>query len=168
MIVAREKTGHKEFLGQLPRHLPRKVKRRSYTYVFKGHKLKLISLIVACFLVGLLITYYFSHLFTLGYQISSLNKELAVLRVDNNNLTEEIQRLGSLEYIEYYAINKLHMVKPEANNILVVTVPETKTNETEVAPVERNGLQALASRGSQEKSRLIQVFDELVNRLEKS
>lgn len=166
MIVAREKTGHNEFLGQLPRQLPRTVKMRRRTLVFKGHKLKLIGLIVAGFLVGLLITYYCSQLFALGYQISSLKKELADLRVENNSLSEEVQRLGSLEHIEYLAIHKLNMVKPEANNILVVTVPEITPQESVAAPVDLNDLMAVASRGDQEKSRLIQVFDELVNRLE--
>ncbi|MDD4169883.1 MAG: septum formation initiator family protein [Desulfotomaculaceae bacterium] len=166
MIVAREKTSHNKFFGQLSQQFPRKAKRRTHELVFKGHKLKLTGLIVAGFLVGLLITYYFSQLFTLGYQISALNKELAVLRVENNNLTEEIQRLGSLDQIEYHATHKLNMVKPEVNNILVVTVPEIPPQESADVPDDLDGLKVLASRGAREKSRLIQVFDELVNQLE--
>lgn len=173
MIVAREKTGREEYSGQLPtiRHeiweqAPRAEKKRRRSKVFKGHKLMLTGLIVAGFLVGCLITYYCSQLFTLGYEISSLNRELAALRVENNNLSEEIQRLSSLDRIEYLAIHKLNMVKPEVNNILVVTAPESPSQESAAAPVAQSGQTAVASSGEQEKSRLIQAFDELVSRLE--
>ncbi|OPY57715.1 MAG: Cell division protein FtsL [Pelotomaculum sp. PtaU1.Bin035] len=161
MIVAQEKTG---YYGIPDEELQLKKTPRCKT-VFKGQKLAFTGFIVAGFLAGILITYYCSQLFALGYQICRLNKELAVLRIENYSLDEEIQRLVTLDRIESLAINKLKMVKPDANNVLVVSVA-TNQQETAAAPVIQTGQPTGISIDGKEKSRLAKAFDELVNRLE--
>ncbi|MCL6636062.1 MAG: septum formation initiator family protein [Peptococcaceae bacterium] len=125
-----------------------------------GARLVLVVMVLAGFLVGVLITYYYSRVFALGYQISRLEKELALLRVENHSLDEEIHRLASLDRVEFLAVNKLGMVKPDSSNVLVVAVAGNAPPQ----PEQRTG-QAAAAAGA-EKSRLIRTFTELVNRLE--
>ena len=121
-------------------------------------------MVVAFFLVGMLITYYYSQVLSLGYQIGRLEQQLAVLRVENNNIDGEIQRLVSLESIESMAVNKLGMVKPASNDVLVVAVagkkPQTSASDTKTVEV------VSISPAEKEKSPLIRAFTELVNRLE--
>ena len=164
MIVAQDKTGYHGFSGINPH--PEKARRRRF--VQKSPVPALSGLILVCFLVGVLITYYFSQVLALGYQISKMETELTLLRVENNSLDEEVHRLNSLERVEYLAVNKLGMVKPANNNILVVAVAgksqpvmtaDTAAVKTRVADIFPAG---------QEESRLIRAFTELVDRLENS
>ena len=160
MIVAQEKTGYHGFSSAAPR--PKKIRR--IKPVSGGARLVLTGLILACFMVGVLITYYCSQVFALGYQISRLQGELEVLRVENHNLDEEVHRLTSLERVEYLATNKLGMVKPDSNNVLVVTVAGETPPTSAAGP--DGGQVANSSPAGEEKSRLIRAFTELVNRLE--
>lgn len=162
MIVAREKTGSYGFFDES--FQSRKTRRRRA--VFKSEKLALTGFVLAIFFVGVFITYYCSQLFTLGYQINRLNKELAALRVENHGLDEEIQQLVNLDNIEYLAVHKLNMVKPDANNFLVVTVADPASRELTTQSKEQNSQPVVVSWGEKEKSRLIKTFDELVNRFE--
>jgi len=162
LIVAQEKKGNCGFFDESFR--PKKPRR--HKAVFKKEKLALTGLVLAGFLVGVLITYYCSQLFTLGYQINRLNKELAALRVENHSLDEEIQRLVSLDNIESLAIHKLKMVKPDTNNVLVVTVAATSPRELTPPSDIHTGQPVAIIQGEKEKSRLIKAFAELVNRFE--
>lgn len=159
MIVAQEKTGYHGFSGAASR--PKKIRR---IRPVSGARLALTGLVLAGFMVGVLITYYYSQVFALGYQISSLQKELALLRVENHNLEEEVHQLASLERVESLAVNKLGMVKPDSDNVLVVAV----AGKTPPAPGPdlEDGQAAGSSPAGEEKSRLIRAFTELVNRLE--
>lgn len=128
-------------------------------------KLALTGLVAAFFLVGMLITYYYSQVLSLGYQIGCLEQRLAVLRVENNNIDGEIKRLVSLERIESAAINKLGMVRPDNSDVLVVAVNgiiPPQASESEVNNIQVAGMFP----AEKEKSPLIRAFTELVNRLE--
>jgi len=162
LIVAQEKTGSYGFFDESFR--TKKTRRRKA--VFNSDKLALTGLVLAGFLVGMLITYYYAQLFTLGYQITRLNKELAALRLENHSLDEEIQRLANLDNIQSLAVHKLKMVKPDANNVLVVTVAATVPQELTATSDIHSGQPVVVSAGEKEKSRLIKAFDELVNRFE--
>jgi len=161
LIVAQDKTGYRGFSDMDPR--PEKTRRRRF--VQKSPVPALSGLVLVCFLVGVLITYYFSQVLTLGYQITKLEKELTLLRVENNSLDEEIHKLSSLERVEYLAVNKLGMVKPANNNIMVLAVagrPQTVDAASVNTQVADN------SSAGPEKNRLIRAFTELVGRLENS
>jgi len=163
LIVAQEKTGYFKLSEEAPR--PKKYSWRKKSFS-KNHRLVLIGLVLAGFLVGVSITVYCSQIITLGYQITSLEKELALLRIENHNLNEEIKSLTSLERVEYLAVNKLGMVRPDENNILVVTVPgKNQPAGTSGAAADEGQVDAVTPDGK-EKNSLIRAFDELVNRLE--
>ncbi len=162
MIVAQEKTGYYRLSEDAPR--PKKI---AWGKLFpKNHRLALIGLVFAGFLVGVSITVYCSQVIALGYQITRLEKELALLRIENHSLDNEIKRMTSLERVEYVAVNKLGMVKPDENNILIVTVPGLNQPTESPDSGMNEGQVSGNTPAEKEKSRLIRAFDELVNRLE--
>lgn len=162
MIVAQEKTGYYRLSDDAPR--PKKTSRGKL--LPKSPRLALIGLVLAGFLVGVSITVYCSQIITLGYQITRLEKELALLRIENQSLDEEVHRMTSLERVESQAVNKLGMVKPDVNNILVVTIDGTNQSTETPDPAINKGQVDSNTPAGKEKSRLIRAFDELVNRLE--
>lgn len=161
MIVAQEKTGYYRLSEDAPR--PKKTSRRKAFSA--NHRLALIGLVFAGFLVGIAITVYCSQTIALGYQIASLEKELAVLRIENHNLDEEIGRMTSLERVEDLAVNKLGMVRPDDNNVLVVTAAGKDQSSETPDPAADEGQVTGNTPAEEEKSRLIRAFDELINRL---
>ena len=162
MIVAQEKTGYYKLSEDAPRP-----KRILWRKAFRSnHRLVLIGLVLAGFLVGVSITVYCSQVITLGYQITRLENELAVLRVENHDLDQEIQRMTSLERVEYLAVNKLGMVRPDESNILVVNVAGSDLAAETSDPAADEGQVAGSIPAGKEKSRLIRAFNELINRLE--
>ncbi len=161
MVVAQEKTG---YYG-LSVDESRPVKTRRRKYALKSSRLALSGFILTVFLVGVMVAYYFSQVMALGYQITCLDKELAMLRVENHSLYEEINRMASLERVQELAEGKLGMVKADSGNVLVVTVAGMETKSEPVIQ-EEDGLAAGISPAGEEKSRLIKAFTELVNRFE--
>jgi cell division protein FtsL len=161
LIVAQEKTGYYKLSEDAPPKKKSKVKAAP-----KRPRLAIIGLVLAGFLTGVMITVYCSQVITLGYQITRLEKELALLRVENHNLAEEVQKMTSLERVEAIAVGKLGMVKPDNKNILVVTVDginqQKGTNETD----SNRGQDTGNDYAGQEKIPLIRAFTELVNRFE--
>ncbi|MFX4261409.1 septum formation initiator family protein [Pelotomaculum propionicicum] len=162
MIVAQEKTGYFRLSEDAPR--PKKFSWGKKSFP-KNHRLVLIGLVLAGFLVGVSITVYCSQIITLGYQITSLEKELALLRIENHSLDEEIHQMTSLERVEFLAVNKLGMVRPDENNILVVTVAGKNQPAGTPGPAVDEGQDDGIALAGKEKSRLIRAFDELVNKL---
>ncbi|HOV79791.1 MAG TPA: cell division protein FtsL [Bacillota bacterium] len=161
MIVAQEKTS---CCNELPGRVTRPKKARRNRPVPAGGRLALTGLVVVFFLVGIMITYYYSRVLTLGFQISQLEQELTVLRVENHNLDGEIQKLVSLDRVEAIAVHKLGMIKPAGNDVLYVAVagktpqqPDFAVNEEQIAGISPAG---------KEENPLIRAFTELVNRLE--
>jgi cell division protein FtsL len=160
MIVAQEKTGYYKLSEDAPPKKKSKVKAAP-----KRPRLAIIGLVLAGLLTGVMITVYCSQVITLGYQITRLEKELALLRVENHNLAEEVQKMTSLERIENIAVGKLGMVKPDNKNVLVVTVDginqQKGTNETDAS----SGQDAGNNYAGQEKTTpLVRAFTELVDR----
>jgi len=158
LIVAQEKTCyHSCYSGAA--HRPEKHRRKG---VPGKHKLILTGLVAAAFALGVMVICYYAQVFALGYQIQSLKEELALLRVENYHLAENIYRLTSLDRVEHLALNRLGMVNPDNSNILVVAVAGSSSEVFGPEPARP----ALVSAAGDERSRLIQTFSELVNRLE--
>jgi len=158
LIVAQEKTCCRDGYSGV---VFRPEKRRHKGMPGK-HKLMLTGLVAAGFVVGVMVIYYYAQVFALGYQIQCLKKELALLRVENYHLSENIYRLSSLGRVEYLAINKLGMVNPDNRNILMVAVAGSPPEISGPEPVRPAGV----APAGDERSRLIRTFSELVNRLE--
>ena len=122
-------------------------------------------MVLAGFLLSVLIIYSHSQVSNLGYQISRLEKELALLRVENHDLEGEVQRLASLDRIERIAVERLGMVKPDSDNVLIVELAGKNVKESVDIPEQGNAV-ALSSTGEEKQNRLIRAFTEMVNRLE--
>jgi cell division protein FtsL len=120
MIVAREKTSSYGFFDETLQ--PRRTGGRIEAIKFE--KIALILFILAIFGVGVFVTNFFSNKSALGYKIDGLNKEMALLRVENQGLEDQVQSMVGLTSIEYMAINKLDMTKPEANDYMLITVAD--------------------------------------------
>jgi cell division protein FtsB len=164
MIVAQEKTGY----YKLSEDKPRSAKKPRGKSLSQKPRLALIGLVFVGFLTGVLITVYCSQVITLGYQITSLEKELALLRIENHYLDEEVHRMTSLEQIEAIAVGKLGMVRPDNNNILVVTLDGiSQQNGTPGSALKKGQAAGIAS-AEQEENPFIRVFTELVNRYDDS
>jgi len=162
LIIAQEKSD----FSSLPDETGWPVKRRRRRFVLRGPGLIVVGLILAAFFVGGLIIYYCSQMLILSYQISCLEKELAVLRVENQGLGEDISRLATIERLEYLAINKLGMIKPDSGNVLVVAIDDKALHLSGTGEQEEQATEISPAGG--EKSLLIKVFTELVSRLEDS
>ena len=164
MIVAQEKTGYYRFPTETPP--VKKITRRKKRTLRNRHKLVLMGLVLVAFLVGVAITVFCSQISTLGYKITRLEKELALLHKENYNLNEEIRRMTSLGRIEYIAVNKLGMKKPDDNNILVVNLNEINDTGGIPEPPAKEGQVAGYDPEEKGKGPLQRAFEQLVNRLE--
>jgi len=128
-----------------------------------SHKFLLLVLILFSFFLGAMIIYFQARICTLGYEICSLQQELAVLRVENHDLDERVQQMASLERVEMLATSKLGMVKPDSSNVLVLSVDSEAQSLDEVDASTVFDDEALAG---DRKSLLIKAFNEFINRLE--
>ncbi|MFZ5596334.1 MAG: septum formation initiator family protein [Bacillota bacterium] len=116
MVVAQEK--YQQY--SLPEEVVRVNRRPGRNRLPRKGKLTLTGLVLLTFCTGLIIAYYYSQVLWSGYRTYSLKKELETLRQDTVALEEEIDRLNSLDRIEYVATNKLKMVKPGSRDVVVV------------------------------------------------
>ncbi len=161
MILAQEKTGYYGMSMEKPGR-KRTIRLKDLT---RGRRIALTGMVLAGFLLGVLVIYCHSRVSTLGYQISHLEKELALLRVENHDLEGEVQRLASLDRVERIAIERLGMVKPESDNVLIVELAGKNVQEPADVPEQGNAV-GLSSTGEEKQNRLIRAFTEMVNRLE--
>ncbi|HHU87212.1 MAG: cell division protein FtsL [Pelotomaculaceae bacterium] len=161
MILAQEKTGYYGMSMEKPGR-KRAIRLKDLT---RGGRIALTGMVLAGFLLSVLIIYSHSQVSNLGYQISRLEKELALLRVENHDLEGEVQRLASLDRIERIAVERLGMVKPDSDNVLIVELAGKNVKESVDIPEQGNAV-ALSSTGEEKQNRLIRAFTEMVNRLE--
>lgn len=159
MITAQEKT----IAEKLPVTVPgRRIKRRYRleNAALKKRKLALVGLVMTGFLVGVLITLYYTWISMIGYHINQVEKQVAALRIEDAGLGEEVGRLHSFERIETLATQKLGMIKPDDADMLAVSYSKA---EKENGPAGREAVKAV---GEERKSRFVQAFISMVNRLE--
>jgi len=96
-----------------------------FNLLLKGSKLRLLILVLIIFITGVMFSSNHSRTVILGKQINELNK---LLRLENHSLENEIQRLTALDMLDTMARNKLGMVKPDGNNVLL---PQSEINQTQ-------------------------------------
>jgi len=85
----------------------------------KNPKISITGLVLTVFLVCTMLVYFYSQVYAIGIQLNRLEKEVALLRIEKNDLESSLNKLSTIESIEHLAINKFGMVKPEVNNIIV-------------------------------------------------
>ncbi|MFZ5651470.1 MAG: cell division protein FtsL [Bacillota bacterium] len=116
MVVAQERYDH----YSLPEEDSRVNRHPRRSRLPREGKLALLGLVLLTFCIGMMIAYYYSQVLITGYKATSLGNELAALRQETVSLGEEVDRLNSLDRIEYVATHKLKMVKPDSKDIVVV------------------------------------------------
>jgi len=161
LILAQEKTGSYGMSVEKPGG-KKTIRLKDLT---KGRRIALTGMVLAGFLLCVLIIYCHTQVSTLGYKISSLEKELALLRVENHDLEGEVQSLASLGRLESLALGRLGMVKPDCNNVLIVELAGEDILKTGSGP-EQNLAGGLSAAGEEKENRLIKAFAEMVSRLE--
>ncbi|MEW6697133.1 MAG: cell division protein FtsL [Bacillota bacterium] len=138
-------------------------------------KILLTGGILALFLTGVSIAYYYAQVAAVGYQISEMQKELANLKAEQEYLESQANQLMSLQRIEAIATTKLGMVKPDPKEVVVVAAlpksPQSGQNPTDQPPpgVTEYNAQEKDNHGQSEsrKSPVIEAFMDMVNRWEK-
>lgn len=161
MIVAQDKTCSYGLSYERSEPKPKKMRRLKRSS--NSHKFLLLVLVLFSFTLGAMINYYQARVYALGYEICSLQQELAALRVENHDLDEKVQQMASLERVEMLAVNKLGMVKPDSTNVLVLSVDSKAQSFDDVnANAVFDGEPLTGDR----KSLLLKAFNEFVNRLE--
>lgn len=164
MIVAQDKTGSCGLSADQPRPKKKRRLKNSSTGSQKGRKIFLIGMVLLGFSLSVMVTYFQARVFKLGYQIASMQQELALLRVENHDLDEKVQQLSSLERVETLAVNKLGMVKPDGSNVIMLAVTgEEQAQSDAVVSDEAAGSPHIGDNDN--GSLLFRAFNELVNRL---
>ena len=77
----------------------------------------------ALFLLGIAVVVAYVYPTQLGYRQVSLEKELAQLEKENQQLELAIARSRSLERIEAIAVTRLNMTRPENGGVMVAAKP---------------------------------------------
>jgi len=165
VVVAQERYDH----YSLPEEASRVNRRPKRNWLPSKGKYTLTFLVLLVFCTGMLIAFYYTQVIISGYKIYSLNNQLATLRQETVSLSEEVDRLNSLDRIEYLATSKLKMVKPGSRDVVVVKADlagESGAGRPAVAMAGTGGAkvqqqQALA-RQNTGKSKVIQAFANLM------
>ena len=97
---------------------------RGQCFVFSG-------LVLAAFLTGALIACYYAQIFSMGYKMSNIKKQISSIQSESQNLEVEIIKLTSLDRVEAMATEKLGMVEPGRDIVIV----DALAVQQEVIPV---------------------------------
>lgn len=166
MIVAQERYEHYS-LPEENRRITRRPRRNSLPR--KG-QIALTGLVCIIFCTGILIAFYYTQVLVTGYKIYRLEKELAVLQQETNQLNEQILRLTSLERVERIATTKLGMVRPDSKSVVLVKANlggdsvRAVTDGVSPAAAESGGEQAESTQ-QVNRSRILQAFVNLVGHI---
>ncbi len=140
-------------------------------------KILVTGCILALFITGLTIAYYYAQVAAVGYQISQLQNELANLQAEQEYLESQANQLLSLQRIEAIATTKLGMVKPNPKEVVLVAALPKSPQEGQNSPTNQPKPQGahehtVGDKDNHEqrengKSPIIEALMDLVNRWEK-
>lgn len=121
MILAKEKIDY-AVPEQPQQHQPPKPKERVITrQQLIRHKLLTLAMVCCCFVMAVMVAYYYAQVAYVGYKIDSLQRNLAELRLESHGLEQEITKITSLEHIEYLAVSQLGMIRPDSDHVVLVS-----------------------------------------------
>lgn len=171
MIVAREKTPYYD-LPELPVDEKKQRRRQAGRRPLRKEQLALTGLVVLFFCTSVLIAFYYAQVLVIGYKLNKAESELAQLRKESHDLYTRVNRLSSLENVEALAVNRLGMVAPCNDQVILVqsVAPPKENAEPAVAATEpENRAVAGKAAGSEsEQNWVIRAFTKMVGRLEAS
>ena len=116
MVVAQERYDH----YSLPEEESRPSRRPRRSRLPSKGRFALSGLVFLTFCTGMLIAFYYTQVIISGYKVSGLSNELSSLQQETNSLAEEVDRLNSLNMVEYLATTRLKMVKPDSKSIVMI------------------------------------------------
>ncbi|MCL5935709.1 MAG: cell division protein FtsL [Firmicutes bacterium] len=160
MVVAQERYDH----YSLPEEVNRPTRRPKRSRLPSKGRHAITVLVLLTFCTGMLIAFYYSQVIISGYKVYSLGSDLASLRQETVSLSEEVDRLNSLNRIEYVATTKLKMVKPDSKDVVLVRADMAKENGGKYPAGTVNGLAGPAGEKQAEirqdlgKSKMVQAF----------
>ncbi|MFZ5631879.1 MAG: cell division protein FtsL [Bacillota bacterium] len=163
MVVAQERYDH----YSLPEEGSRVTRRPKHSLIPSKGRHTLTVLVLLTFCAGMLIAFYYSQVIISGYKIYGLNNELASLRQETVSLAEEVDRLNSLNRIEYVATTRLKMVKPASKDVVVVRANLSGENgkknpATATDPVSAKVEKQEEPRENTGRSKVVQAFANLI------
>lgn len=82
----------------------------------------LVVMVLVIFAAGLAVAYYFSQLYTLDYQLDTLQGQISTLEAGTQDLNASIANFSSLSYVEEVATTQLGMVRASGQKVLTVAV----------------------------------------------
>lgn len=152
MVVAQEKYLYPEPAGRTEETVSRRPKAR----VRRQHRLSSRAKVAlggftlgALFLLGVAIAISYIYPTQLGYRQISLEKELAAMEKENKQIELAIAKSRSLDRVEYIAINKLSMERPEEAGVMVAIQPQQPTDseaaDAASSPTIQNAARMVAS-----------------------
>jgi len=176
LIVAREKAEYSGW-ARLPEQKTRPGKRPAGQSLVRKEKLLLAGLVLVFFCSCAVIAFYYAQVLVTGYRLNQAQKELALLRKESHDLYAEVNELASLENIEYIAVHKLGMVRPQNDRVVLVQKvdPAEQAGKSSAvaadavaagAPV--NEKEQAAGQERREENWVIRAFADMVGRLEAS
>ena len=86
----------------------------------KSRFVLLICMLVVCISAGLVYVWSAGKVTALGYEISAIQKEISVAYDFNRKLKVELSSLKNPKRVARYAVNKLGMIRPSANRVVVL------------------------------------------------
>ncbi|CCO08718.1 septum formation initiator family protein [Desulforamulus hydrothermalis] len=139
-------------------------------------KIVVTGCILALFLTGLTIAYYYAQVAAVGYQISRLQSEVANLQAEQEYLESQANQLLSLQRIEAIATTRLGMVKPDPKEVVLVAAlpksPQAASNSStnqlnkQESSQSASGVQEQHKTGEIGKNPVIDALMDLVQRWE--
>ncbi|MBM7855932.1 cell division protein FtsL [Desulfohalotomaculum tongense] len=172
MVLAREKLDYNLPPEQPPERLPkapgRKLPRRDPV----RRKLALTFMVLCCFVMGVMVAFYYAQIAYVGYKIELLQHKLAELRLESHNLDQKVSKVVSMKHIEAIATSELGMVKPNSENVVPVSsasiVPDggeqLPPGEQEKQLARRESITLPENPEPVPPNRFIQAFAEMVER----
>ncbi len=164
MVVAQERYEH----YSLPKEKSRVSRRPKRNFIPNKTKHSLTFLVLMVFATGMLISYYYSQVVISGYEIANLSKQIATLQQETDSLAEEVDSFNTLGRVEYVAINKLNMVKPDSKDIVVVRADLAADNNREdiaasgIDEPEDGTMQTAQEKRETGNSKVVQAFVNLI------
>lgn len=165
MIVAREKVQYHS-LPEVPAVKERPRRRPARRNLVRKEKIALTGLVVLFFCTSVLIAVYYAQVLATGYLLNKTQGELAQLRKESHDLYTRVNQFSSLENVEVLAVNRLGMVKPQSDQVILVQSPAPAARTSSIAdPAGGTGQMAAEKH---EPNWVIRAFTKMVGRLEAS
>lgn len=169
MIVAREKPQYHS-LPELPGKKKQPLREPVKRYLKWKEKFALTGLVGLFFCSSMLIAFYFAQVLATGYLLNETENDLVQLRKESHDLYARVNQFTSLENIEVLAVNRLGMVQPESDQVILVqsmAPPEQPAaSDTDVAGAGQTPMQA--ADGKHGQNWVIRAFAKMVGHLEAS